>query len=225
MRHFSTTLLYHPRNRVVDPSTEVLLRVTDLAPGPQSGSSNYLLARPFHSSAGPSYQATASSSPPRGKRGTSRHTVRRPSPALVQFLVEAGAAAAAAARHRPTVPRPHLLLSWQGFIAIATSVADPPLPACPRIDPHAHVHDPSSSDVSKAAIGTLAREGVRPAPGCKVSPPQALGPPRVLKRSSKSPKIARASRPAGRYSWPPERRAPPARSAAAVGLKYGHYGI
>ena len=148
-----------------------------------------------------------------------------PSPALVQFLVEAGAAAAAAARHRPTVSCPHLILSWQGFIAIATSVADPPLPACPRIDPHAHVHDPSSSDVSKTAIGTLAREGVRPAPGCKASPPQALGPPRVLKRSSKSPKIARARRPAGRYSWPPERRAPPARSAAAVGLKYGHNGI
>ena len=84
------------------------------------------------------------------------------------------------------------------------------------------LHDPSSSDVSKTAIGTLAREGVRPAPGCKASPPQALGPPRVLKGSSKSPKIARARRPAGRYSWPPERCAPPARSAAAVGLKYGH---
>ena len=153
-----------------------------------------------------------------------------PSPASAQFLVEAvlhaaRAAAAAAARHRPTVPRPHLILSWQGFIAIATSVADPPLPACPRIDPHAHVHDPSSSDVSKTAIGTLARGGVRPAPGCKASPPQALGPPRVLNESSKSPKIARARRPAGRYSWPPERRAPPARSAAAVGLNYGHNGI
>ena len=60
MRHFSTTLLYHPRNRVVDPSTEVLLRVTDLAPGPQSGS-----ARPLHSSAGPSYPAAGFIEPPR----------------------------------------------------------------------------------------------------------------------------------------------------------------
>ena len=50
----------------------------------------------------------------------------RPSPALVQFLVEAGGAAAAAARHRPTVPRPNLLLSWQGFIA-----SPPPSPTLP----------------------------------------------------------------------------------------------
>ena len=155
-----------------------------------------------------------------------------PSPASAQFLVEAvlhaarAAAAAAAARHRPTVLRPHLILSWQGFTAVVTSVADPPLPACPRIDPHAHVHVPSSSNVSNTAIGTLAREGVRPdtrVQGLTTAGSWATkSPQRVLKVAADRPS-APPCRPI--FVAPKATSAPSARAAAAVGLKYGHNGI
>ena len=150
MRHFSTTLLYHPRNRVVDPSTEVLLRVTDLAPGPQTKwvlklpigwtvpligwtvvpSSSFIEPPPWLERNLSAYCATTQScARPIPRRSRRRRRRRRAPPA-----------------NSPT-SKPPIVLA--GFHCIATSVADPPLPACPRIDPHAHVHDPSSSDVSK----------------------------------------------------------------------------